>query len=452
MYISTFTTMNTALSGVEAAQEELDTTGNNIANANQAGYEEQRVNLVSNPALNLAGGHSGGTQLGTGVDASSITNQANPYLDNAFRTQNGITAAADTTQSYAAQLQSLLGENNNNAGAISAQLSQFWTDWNSLSDNPSNAGAQQAVVDDGGGLASTFNQISAGITDLQHQAQTQYANLTAVPSGPGTAGGEVYNDAIQIAQLNVSIRQAQEGGLSDNSLIDQRNAVIDDLSTLATTAVVQNSDGTVTVNFGGTATPLVDGSQATAAGMVTWPQTLSADSGGTLGALIGMQSTIGAVGSQLDAVAGQLAGSVNALTTNSTSSVSDFFTGSSAGTLAVDPALAANAGLMPSTSTANAGGNDIAVAVAGLAGGAPDQAYQAFVQTVGAITQQANNDATNQGALLTQISNQRLSSEGVDVNQEMANLVQEQQAFEASAKVMGAFSTMMDALMQVVGQ
>ena len=38
MYISSYLTLNTALSGVEAAQEELDTTGQNITNANTPGY------------------------------------------------------------------------------------------------------------------------------------------------------------------------------------------------------------------------------------------------------------------------------------------------------------------------------------------------------------------------------------------------------------------------------
>jgi len=41
MYISSYLTLNTALSGVEAAQEELDTTGENISNENTIDYEEQ---------------------------------------------------------------------------------------------------------------------------------------------------------------------------------------------------------------------------------------------------------------------------------------------------------------------------------------------------------------------------------------------------------------------------
>ena len=48
MYISTFTPLQTALSGIEAAQEELDTTGDNISNENTAGYTEESVNLGEN--------------------------------------------------------------------------------------------------------------------------------------------------------------------------------------------------------------------------------------------------------------------------------------------------------------------------------------------------------------------------------------------------------------------
>jgi len=74
------------------------------------------------------------------------------------------------------------------------------------------------------------------------------------------------------------------------------------------------------------------------------------------------------------------------------------------------------------------------------------------VQSVGSLAQGANNDDTTQSALQTQITNQRQSVEGVDLSNEMANLISEQQSYQASAKVMNAFSTVMDSLMSVVGQ
>ena len=70
----------------------------------------------------------------------------------------------------------------------------------------------------------------------------------------------------------------------------------------------------------------------------------------------------------------------------------------------------------------------------------------------GSLAQGANNQETTQSALQTQITNQRQSVEGVDLSKEMANLISEQQSYQASAKVMNAFSTVMDSLMSVVGQ
>ena len=145
MYISSFLTLNTALSGVEAAQEELDTTGQNITNANTAGYEEQTVNLVEAPSLNIAGAaNDGALQLGEGVDATSITNSGDPYLDAAWRQTNASSSAANTSQGFLNQIQSALNEPTGQG--ISSQLSTFWTDWNDLATNPNNAAAQQAVV------------------------------------------------------------------------------------------------------------------------------------------------------------------------------------------------------------------------------------------------------------------------------------------------------------------
>ncbi len=106
----------------------------------------------------------------------------------------------------------------------------------------------------------------------------------------------------------------------------------------------------------------------------------------------------------------------------------------------------------PATTASNASDNDVALDEAANAGGVADNAYQAFVQQVGSLAQGANTQETTQAALQTQITNQRTSVEGVDLSQEMSNLITEQQSYQASAKVMNAFSTVMDSLMSVVGQ
>jgi flagellar hook-associated protein 1 FlgK len=573
MYISSFLTLDTALSGVEAAQEELDTTGQNITNENTAGYEEQIVNLSESQSLNISGsGADGALQLGTGVTATSITNSGDPYLDAAWRQQNAATTGATTTEGFMSQIESALNEPN--GSGISSQLSTFWTDWNDLADNPNDAAAQQAVVQQGESVATAFNSLSTALngddptdpTDATNsssvlgQVNSQYMATMEGPTAAGASGGTLYNDAYNISSLNYSIVQAEAAGQSPNDLIDQRNAALDSLSQLGNTQVQNNSDGSVTVYFGGvTGTALISdpagdppggtvppgdnfgtygsggtstptgwvaafqGQYASAATAGTSAATLANTVGGTLGSLIGLagysgngfgnlgapteasgvtsystptmateDGTIGTLTASLDAVANDLATEVNAPTQTGSSTTltlnAPFFTASSgttitAATLAVTPSLvsAAASGITPqavssataagantqgttnvqtsslavsppATIASNASDNDVALDEAANAGGTADTAYQAFVQQVGSLAQGAENQATTASALQTQITNQRTSVEGVDLSQEMANLINEQQAYQASAKVMNAFSTVMDSLMTVVGQ
>lgn len=569
MYISSYLTLNTALSGVEAAQEELDTTGQNIANANTPGYEDQVVNLVESSALQVAGASNGGAmQLGTGVNATGISNTGDPYLDAAWRQQNAATSGANTTQTYLQQIQTALNEPNSQG--ISTQLATFWKDWNDLADNPNNAAAQQTVVQQGQAVADAFNSLSGALNGPDPGTPTDPANSASVlgqvnsqymatmegPTGSGASGGTVFNAAYNIAALNYSIVQAKAAGQNPNDLIDQRNAALDSLSKLGNTQVQNNSDGSVTVYFGGvTSTALISdpvgqppggavppgdnfGSYAaggsgwagawqtqfsTAATAGTSAASLATTVGGTLGSLIGLagysasgfsnlgspsfaggvtsygtpvtpteQGTIGTISASLDKVASDLANEVNTPTVTGTTTKltlnAPFFTPSSgttitAATLSVSKTLAqaAATGITPqavssstppggntqgttnvqvsslavappATTAANASDNDVALDEAANAGGTADTAYAAFVQQVGSLAQGANSQQTTNQALQTQITNQRTSVEGVDLSQEMANLISEQQAYQASAKVMNAFSTVMTSLMSVVGQ
>jgi flagellar hook-associated protein 1 len=573
MYISSFLTLDTGLSGVEAAQEELDTTGQNITNESTPGYEEQVVNLSESQSLDISGsGNDGALQLGTGVTATGITNSGDPYLDAAWRQQNASTNAASTTQSYMNQIQSALNEPN--GSGISTELSTFWTDWNDLADSPNDAAAQQAVVQQGQAVAGAFNSLStelngsdptdptdpANASSVLGQVNSQYMATMEGPTASGASGGTLFNDAYNISSLNYSIVQAQAAGQSPNDLIDQRNEALDNLSQLGTTQVQNNTDGSVTVYFGGvTGTPLISdpagdppggavppgdnfgsyspggttpgtgwaaawqGQFASAATAGTSTASLASSVGGTLGSLIGLagystdgfgdlgtatyasgatsystptaataQGTIGTLSASLDTVASDLATEVNTPTETGTSTQltlnAPFFVPSSgttitASTLSVSSSLAqaAQSGITPqavssataaggntqgttnvqvsslavgspATIAANASDNDVALDEAANAGGTADTAYEGFVQQVGSLAQGADNQDTTQSALQTQITNQRTSVEGVDLSQEMANLINEQQAYQASAKVMNAFSTIMDSLMTVVGQ
>jgi flagellar hook-associated protein 1 FlgK len=431
MTIPSFTGLQTALSGLEASQAAIDTTGENIANANTPGYTRQVVRTAESgsltiPALSQQGA---GSNLGTGVSISSISRIRNQFLDVQYRAQNTATSNANTNSSQLQQVQTAINEPS--TAGLQSVMSKFWSTWSSLATNPTSAAAQQAVIDAGKTLSSTFNSVSTQMSTVQSQAAQQYATLT------GT-NGQVQQDAGQIATLNAQIAQATQAGQTPNALLDQRDNLVDDLSGLAQISVTNQSDGSVTVNFGDAATPLVNGST------VTWPQTLTSAAGGQLGALLNLSSSTGPIGqlqSSLNAVAGQVISSVNALQPSS-----PFFSGTSAATIGVS----ATASTIQ-TSSSSTSGPDLAQSIANLSGGAADQSYSAFVAQVGDGVQAAENTQTTAQAVLTAVSNQRQSVSGVSLDEEMTNLIQYQQAYQASARVMNAINSTLSTLMSAVG-
>jgi flagellar hook-associated protein 1 FlgK len=422
--------LQTALSGLQAAQAAIDTTSENISNANTAGYTRQRVNLVESGTLTIPGLSVQGsaTQLGTGVSIQDISRIRDQFLDVQYRAQNTATSNANTNASELAQVQTAINEPSSDG--LQSVMSNFWSAWSALG-NTQNASTLQGVVDAGQTLASTFNSVAQQMQTVQSQASQQYSTLTG-------SNGQVQQDAQQIASLNAQIAQATQAGQSPNTLMDQRDNLIDNLSSLAQVSVSTGSNGAVTINFGDASSPLVSGTT------VTWPQTLTSAAGGQLGSLLNLSSSTGPIGSMLsslDNVANQVISSVNALQPSS-----PFFSGTSAGTIAVSAT--------PSTvqaSSSSTSGADLAQAIGNLSGGTADQSYSAFVAQVGNSVSAANSTQATQQAVLTAVSNQRQSVSGVSLDEEMTNLIQFQQAYQASARVMNAINSTLDTLINSVG-
>jgi flagellar hook-associated protein 1 FlgK len=428
--IPSFTGLQTALSGLEAAQAAITTTGENIANANTAGYTRQTVQTAATAPLSIPAltQHGGGTQLGTGVSITDVSRIRNQFLDVQYRAQNSASSNANSNATELGQVQTAVKDSS--SSGLQDVMANFWSSWNALANDPSPS-TLTGVVGAGQTLASTFNAVAQQMQTVQSQASQQYATLTG-------ANGQVAQDAQQIATLNAQISQAQQAGISPNTLMDQRDSALDDLSGLAQISVSTGSNGAVTVNFGDASTPLVSGTT------VTWPQTLTTAAGGQLGSLLNISSSTGPVGqyiSSLDGVANQVISSVNALQPSS-----PFFTGTSASTIAVSASTSTVQAASSSTS-----GNDLAQAIGNLAKGPADQAYAAFVAQVGSGVQAAQSTQGTQQAVLTAVSNQRQSVSGVSLDEEMTNLIQYQQAYQASARVMNAINSTLDTLINSVG-
>jgi flagellar hook-associated protein 1 FlgK len=432
MSIPSLQGLQTALSGLIAQQTALDTTGNNIANANTEGYSRESVLLepttpLTIPAISAQTGE--GAQLGTGVSVTTITRIRNTYLDAQYRTQNSALSAASTQAEVLERAQSAFNEPS--SAGIASQLSNFWNAWNNLATSPTSEAAKEAVVAAGEQLASTFKEVSSQLATIATQAGEQYNSLT----GPG---GEVEDYAKQIAQLNGQIKLSEEAGQPPNAMLDRRDQLLDKLSSLANITVTEAPDHMDTVSFGEAAKPLVEGTK------VNWPQGLTESAGGRLGALLGLTGPKGALTALqtgLDGVAETLAGTVNEHL------VKPFFSGTTAATLAV----AVKPSEVQASGTKAVGGNEVAQAIAALRGGTAEQSYAALVEKVGSGVRAAADEQSNLQTTLTAISDQRQAVSGVSLDEEMTNLITYQRGYQASARTLTVMSEMLETLIEHTG-
>ncbi len=434
MGIPTLQGLQTALSGLLANQQALDITSHNIANANTEGYSRETAVLEPNPPIEVPALSSltgQGAQLGTGVGVATYERIRNAYLDAQYRTQNSALSGASTQAEELRQAQGAFNEPS--SSGLASSLSAFWSAWSSLANSPNSEAAKEGVVAAGRQLAGDLNGTSTQLSTIATQAGEQYAARAG-------ATGEVQDYAKQVAELNGQIKLAEQGGQKPNDMLDRRDLLLDKLSSLAQVTVTKQPDGTDTVSFGDAAKPLVEGTT------VNWPQALTGAAGGQLGALLGLTAPTGALAgyqAALNSVASTLASTVNALHTST-----PFFSGNTAATIAV----AVTPAQVQTSSTGAAGGNDVALAIAALRGGAADQGYSALIERVGSDVQSAQGEQANLQMTLTTISNQRQSVSGVSLDEEMTNLISFQRAYQASARTLTAMDTMLETLIEHTGR
>lgn len=440
--------LNIAASGLDAQQTAMDTISENLTNANTPGYVSEKVALATNPGGDLLG-------VGDGVRTVGVLQNTDGLLaTNAQQTQ-GILSQTTSLQQILQGAQAVFPEPS--ASGISADLSSFWQSWDAVSQDPANPAPRTQVVDLAQNLVSDFQQASQQLGNLQTNAQTQVASSVT----------QVNSLLAQAATLNQKIGATQGSGSPANSLVDQQNQVLSELaSTIGAVGVVQ-PDGTTNVEVGGIT--LVQGSwsdtvQVTGStgdmSLVAQASgaTIPASSGSIAGQLAAINQYLPAYQSQLDAVANDLASTVNTqlaagyTATGTSGSADPLFQGTGAAGLTVNAAVANDPQLIAASDTAtlpdatNNGANAQAMAELFNVPTGPDQQYQSLIQGLGSQVQAINNQVTAQTSVANAAQQNLQAIEGVNTNDQMVQMLTYQQAYQASAKLVSTVDTMMQAL------
>ena len=445
--ISTFFGLETTLRALLAQQAALDTTGHNIANANTDGYSRQTAVLGSTDSYQVTDGARQATiaSIGTGVEIDSYKRIRDDFLDLQYRAQNMVLGQQTATANSLDEVETALSEPGENG--IANLLSGFWSAWSDVANTPANTASRQALVEQAKTLTTSIQGLYTRLTQASSDAQGEYNSLIASP------GGEVAQDAKELANLNLAIKRAVAAGDTPNDLYDRRDQILDKLSELGQVSVTDLGNGSLDISFGDAANPIV------ADTTVNWPQTINnagpppTSSGGKLGALYDLFKTGGTIESlqtDLNAIAKDLADKVNALH-NPGGSGTDFFSytsGSEASTIAVNVTAT---GVRTGTASA-AEENDIARAIANLRDGTTDDLYSTFVTRIGSMVQDARRQQASSQALVDSVSSRRQSTSGVSMDEEMTNMIKFQRAYQAAARAMSTMDEMLDITINRTGR
>jgi len=234
--------MSTSLDAFTVAE---NVTGNNIANVDTPGATQQVAVLTEAPAVDDSPFYSAnipGT-AGEGVVVSQVQRINTEAYDDLFR---GATASENyytTEQTILDSVQSQLGDPD---AGVSTAFTNFQTALTSLvnaSATGSTESSATSVLSSAQALAQALNNSSTAITSAQNQALTQGATIVQTINGLTT----------QIASLNGQIRASTAVGDNPNTLEDERDYDIDQLSQYISTQTSVQSDGSVLVTVNGQA-------------------------------------------------------------------------------------------------------------------------------------------------------------------------------------------------------
>jgi flagellar hook-associated protein 1 FlgK len=235
--------INVAGSALEAYQTAENVTSQNIANVSVTGASRQIANLTQSPPVDgspfYPGNFSPGTQ-GTGVTVSSITRVHQDSYDALFRGASSSQNYYSVEQSSLTALQSALGEPSN---GINTAYSNFQTSLQTLANNPSGIPERSGVLSSAQALVVALNSANQAVVSQQSQVQAQASTYIT----------SINTISDQIAALNGQIRAATAVGNSPNTYEDQRDQLVDQLSTYVSVQTANQADGSVLITVGGKA-------------------------------------------------------------------------------------------------------------------------------------------------------------------------------------------------------
>ena len=237
----------TGLSGLNAAQAALVTTGHNTANVNTPGYSRQTAQLSANSGTNIPGTGF----FGNGAKVADVSRSYDQYLTSQLNQAQSLNQSLTTYGAQISQIDNLLA---NQTAGLAPQMQTLFAHVQAVANTPADTSARQQLISSSQALANQFRSMDQYLTGLNANVKDQ---VSGVVEQINTYAGE-------IASLNkqVAMFASASGAQAPNDLLDQRDQLVSNLGKLVGTKVVVQDSGQFNV-FIGNGQTLVLGDKAT---------------------------------------------------------------------------------------------------------------------------------------------------------------------------------------------
>ena len=221
-------------SGVSAYQRALATVSNNIANVSTDGYTRQDISLTSNQPRLL-----GSSYLGTGARFDSVQRQYDAFIESNLRNSNSDLESQKPLLSYVNRLIDVMGDE---SIGLTTAMNLFFESARDLASDPASVVSRSTFLRDADGLAARFQQL-AGQFDLLDKETRQSVE---------TDVGQINALTQQLALLNKQMVKHTSSTSQPSELLDQRDRLLRELSSLISVKTKFEPNGAVMVSVGDT--------------------------------------------------------------------------------------------------------------------------------------------------------------------------------------------------------
>lgn len=465
----TFASFNAAVSALRANQVAMDVVSNNVANASTPGYTRQRAELTAAGGPTVPALWSRTDGVNGGVNVTSVSRLADPFLDARARVEHSRQSYLDTRQGVLERVEAGIGEPGDNG--VAAALSGFRAALQDLANNPGQPAARSQLLATAG---TVTDAIRVQATNIDNETGDLRARLVASVTEVNTVAGD-------LAATNANIASARLTGEVSSTLLDKRDQLTERLSELTGATTTLDDRGLAQVSLNGTA--LVSGQAASTFSLTGGVSATGGSDGapvsfaitaptGTpvpvsttsmLGEIGGvtelLNTTLPAYRAGLDAAAQTFADQINAAQVGTPGTPAYDRLGNPGTPLfGYDPANVSGTLAVAFTDTdliaasSQPGGvldGSNAAAMSTLTDA--DNAYQRLVNGFGSTVASAQRLAANQQALTTQVDNSREQLGGVNIDEETVNLLAAQRAYQAASRVISTLDSVLDTLINRMG-